>query len=115
MTNKIATFLIIIFCCQSCISYRNFDIKSQIIKDKHTFIITKNSKFIKVKLVSIADSILTYRVGKLQQQIHLRDIRAVKYKKVNVTKTIGLVTLTTAAVILVSHTDSGYKYNAAPR
>ena len=121
MKAKFLLFLTATFFFQSCSSYRDFDLKTHDIKDGHTYRITKNSVFTKIKVVSVADSILTYRIRKYEQQIHLRDIKFIKYKKLSAVKTIGLVLVTATAIFALSwsradtNTSKDWKLNLPPQ
>lgn len=121
MHYKVLLFLSATLFFKSCTSYRNFDLKPRVIKDGYTYKIAKNSKFTKVKIVSVIDRVLTYRVGKYEQHIHLRDINLMKYKKINAVKTSSLVLVAATALFAIgwSQADTnvlrGSKLNLPPK
>ena len=115
MKKSIAILLsILLFMMQSCTSYKNFDLKKQEIVDGKTYKIAKYSTFTKIKVISVVDSVLTYKIGQHQQQIHLRDIKRMKYKKINSLKTAAMVTGVATIALFVALSTISMNIKGAP-
>lgn len=99
---------------QSCTSYRDFDLKTQEIVVGKTYKVAKYSEFTKIKVISLVDSVLTYKVGQYQQQIHLREITSMKYKKYNGLKTAAIVTGVATVTIFVALSTMSFDIKGGP-
>ena len=115
MKNPTALLLsLLLLSMQSCTSYRDFDLKTQEIVAGKTYKVAKYSKFTKIKVVSLVDSVLTYKVGQYQQQIHLREITSMKYKKYNGLKTAAIVTGVATVTIFVALSTMSFDIKGGP-
>jgi len=113
MKNSIIYLLVISFLLQSCYSYKTISLKeSQLITGK-IYKIEQGDKFVKAKLKTVNDSVITVEEGNVEYSLYVKNIKEIKEREFSPLKTVGLsvgLTLSFLALIVVAIEASGGLY-----
>lgn len=112
MKSTIIYLLVFSFFFQSCSTYKDIELKETKLVVGKKYQIRQDTKFVKVKLENVNDSILTVTEGDVQKDIAVSDIKEIKLKKISAGKTVllSLGVLTTAflfVAVMVAAAFSG--------
>ena len=109
MIKKNIYYLFAIILLTSCSSYRSFDLRTQEIMVGKKYKIARTEKFSKVRITSISDSIVFYKIKGLPQQIHMRDIKKMETKKTDAAKVVAITALTIGVLAVIAASQIDYK------
>lgn len=98
MKNTILYLLVVSFLLQSCYTYKATSIKETPLLVGKNYKIRQDDKFVKSKLKTVTDSVITVMEGKVEKDIYVNKIKEIKVQKFSVLKTVGL-TLGIIAVV----------------
>jgi hypothetical protein len=75
---------------QSCYTYKATSIKEKPLIVGKIYKIREDDKFVKSKMISTNDSVLTVMVGNVEKDIYTANIKEIKIQKFSAIKTVGL-------------------------
>ena len=102
MKNRIVYLLIVSFLLQSCYTYKDVDLKKTQLIVGENYKIREVDKFVKSKLQSANDSVITVMEGNVQKDIYTANIKEIKVQKFSTLKTVGLTVGITLSLLLLS-------------
>lgn len=102
MKNTILYLLVVSFMLQSCYTYKAVSIKETPLIVGKNYKIREVDKFVKSKLQSANDSVITVMEGNVQKNIYTANIKEIKVQKFSTLKTVGLTVGITLSLLLLS-------------
>ena len=101
MKNAILYLLVVSFLLQGCYSYKAISLKETPLIVGKNYKIKQEVNFVKATLKTVNDSTLTVLVGKSEKQILITNIKEIKVQKFSVLKTVSLVPIIYAGMVVV--------------
>ena len=102
MKNTILYLLVVSFMLQSCYTYKAVSIKETPLIVGKNYKIREVDKFVKSKLQSVNDSVITVMEGNVQKDIYTANIREIKVQKFSTLKTVGLTVGIALSLLLLA-------------
>ena len=102
MKNTILYLLIVSFMLQSCYTYKAVSIKETPLIVGQNYKIREVDRFVKSKLQSANDSVITVTEGKVVKDIYTANIKEIKVQKFSTLKTAGLTVGITLSLLVLA-------------
>lgn len=90
MKNTILYLLVVSFLLQSCYTYKAISTKETPLVVGKNYKIRQDDLFVKSKLKTVNDSVITVMEGNVEKDIFVNQIKEIKVQQFSVLKTVGL-------------------------